>query len=203
MENIKNYLALLLIFAILPIQGQNTLTKEERKRAENVLENSRTELTNAVKGLSAEQLAYKPSEDAWSIADCVEHLAVSEGMMNQMIQQSLTAPPDPAVVQKASMADNELYALITDRSSKIKTAAPMEPKNTYQTYKDTYKAYDKQRNETLKFVRTTKADLRRHFSSFPFGQADAYQMLLFIAGHNMRHLDQINEIKASPGFPQS
>jgi hypothetical protein len=31
---------------------------------------------------------------------------------------------------------------------------------------------------------------------------DAYQFMLFLAGHSKRHLLQIKEVKADPGFPK-
>jgi hypothetical protein len=36
----------------------------------------------------------------------------------------------------------------------------------------------------------------------PFGVADTYQALLLIPAHTERHLAQINEVKASAGFPK-
>nr|WP_315822762.1 hypothetical protein [Paraflavitalea speifideiaquila] len=38
--------------------------------------------------------------------------------------------------------------------------------------------------------------------ALPFGQFDCYQMILFQAGHTNRHIQQIREVKADPGFPK-
>jgi hypothetical protein len=46
---------------------------------------------------------------------------------------------------------------------------------------------------------TTKEDLRGHM--VPEWGVDAYQCLLEISTHEQRHILQIREIKAEPGFP--
>jgi hypothetical protein len=47
--------------------------------------------------------------------------------------------------------------------------------------------------------------LKEHTVDHPFpifGTLNAYQWLIYIPLHNMRHDQQIAEVKASPGFPQ-
>ncbi|MBA3987430.1 MAG: hypothetical protein H0X63_12870 [Flavobacteriales bacterium] len=44
-------------------------------------------------------------------------------------------------------------------------------------------------------------DLRNHINDSRAGAIDAYQSLLFIAGHCARHTLQIEEIKQAGGFP--
>ncbi len=53
------------------------------------------------------------------------------------------------------------------------------------------------------FIETTKDDLRHHFAQTPLGMLDAYQLLLFLNAHTMRHIAQIKELTARPEFPKS
>lgn len=156
-----------------------------------------------IKGLSKEQLQFKPTAESWSIADCIEHLALSEHMFMDMIGTSLETPADPSRATEKQFDDKTLYNMITDRSQKVKTSAPLEPSNKWATTKETLKAYKQARRETENFVRKTKADLRNHYFESPLGTMDIYQMLLFGAGHQMRHNQQISEIKNHPEFPSS
>lgn len=202
----KKHLAITLLFlTVVPYLtvAQKGITKEEKQRAIQVLENAREELLEATNDLSPEQLTFKPDENSWSIADCVEHLAISEGMMTSMVEKSLETPADPTKRSEVAMTDKELYAMITNRSQKIKTSEPFEPSGKYGSFKETVKAYKTGRTETLSWLRKSKDDLRNHYTSLPFGTIDAYQILLFNAGHNMRHIAQIREIMESPGFPKS
>ena len=93
--------------------------------------------------------------------------------------------------------------MITNREQKVKTSEPLEPSNKRASTRETMKAYLTSRKETKKFIRKTEQDLRHHYFDLPFGTVDTYQMLIFGAGHQMRHNDQITEIKNHPDFPAS
>jgi hypothetical protein len=55
----------------------------------------------------------------------------------------------------------------------------------------------------LNYIQQTPLEtFRNHISDSPFGPVDAYQSMLFIAGHSARHTLQIEDIKASEGFPE-
>jgi hypothetical protein len=51
--------------------GTQDLTSAERKFAINYLNHTRSRLLNDVKGLSAAQLNFIPSDSGWSVAQCV------------------------------------------------------------------------------------------------------------------------------------
>jgi hypothetical protein len=65
------------------------------------------------------------------------------------------------------------------------------------------KAFEKARAANLELVRTTKQDLRAHFGPHHvFGLLDTYQWLVFRSAHSQRHILQIEEVKARPGYPK-
>lgn len=193
-------LVFLLSFGLLAAQ---TITKEERNRAIGLYDQAMTQTEEQVKGLSKEQLNFKPSPESWSIAECIEHMALSEDMFRDMLGKTLEAPVDPAKENEKKFSDKELYAVITNREQKVKTSEPLEPSNKWSSTRETMKAYLASRKETKKFIRKTEQDLRHHYFDLPFGTIDTYQMLIFGAGHQMRHNDQITEIKNHPDFPAS
>ena len=58
------------------------------------------------------------------------------------------------------------------------------------------------RAKTIQFATETQLPLKEHLSANPFfGDLNAYQWLIYIPLHNMRHDQQIAEVKASPGYP--
>jgi len=61
-------------------------------------------------------------------------------------------------------------------------------------------AFLKMHAQLLELARSTNEDLRGH--AVPEWGVDAYQCLLEISTHEQRHILQIREIKASPGFPK-
>jgi len=141
----KQFLAVLALAGTSLVLGQ-TITQAERDFAVSNLQASRKKFLDSIAGLSEAQWKFKPAPDRWSVAECAEHIALSELMIMQ---------------------------LVTER---ILKAEPMPKK--------------------------TQDDLRGHSIEHPLlNQLDAYQWILLIAAHSERHTAQIEEVKASPGFP--
>lgn len=196
------FLAIIIFFSLTTL-GQNTLTKKERDNALAYLKETKTNLLNNLDGLSDAQVNFKPNAESWSIAECVEHLAISESLIFSFVQGSLKTEADPSIRGEVKMTDEQIIQLITDRSGKVKTKEPFEPKNNFGSYQGSLDEFLNKRKHNLKYVKTTKDDLRNHYFDFPFGKADTYQVILFMAGHSTRHIKQIEEILANPSFPNS
>jgi hypothetical protein len=65
--------------------------------------------------------------------------------------------------------------------------------------------YKEVRAREIKFAEETEVALKEHTADHPFpifGTLNAYQWLIYIPLHNIRHNQQIAEVKASPGFPK-
>lgn len=180
----------------------NELTKEERATAEKVLLSSQETLLNAVKGLSEDQLNFKPSEDAWSIAECVEHIAISESNIFGILEMTLKEEPNPERRAEIKMTDEQILNMIADRTNKVKTSPEFEPVKKFGSFEGSLKEFETKRVSNIEFIKTTTEDLRNRYFEFPFGLVDSYQIIMFMAGHNNRHTKQIEEIKANAGFPK-
>lgn len=178
------------------------LTDEERTKAVTKLTETHEYMMNTLDGLSEEQLNYKSSPESWSIAECVEHLTISENSFAEMLKGTLEAVPDENLIASATMTDDELYAMISSREKKVKTQEPFEPSGKFGSYEETLSNLISKRSEHIEYLKTTDDDFRSHFKEMPFGTIDAYQMVLFMAGHTERHVKQMEEIKAGEDFPQ-
>ncbi|KQC30834.1 DinB family protein [Flagellimonas eckloniae] len=179
------------------------LTDDERKMVIQYLTESRNHMTKVVDGLTDEQLNFKPEEEAWSIAECVEHLAITENAFGSFIQKTVAAGPNPALKDSLKLKDDQLMGIITDRSNRVKTAEPFEPSGKFGSFEATVKAYVDKRNEHIAYVETTEDDLRNRFNSdLPFGTVDGVQLIIFAAGHTERHVLQMEEVMAHKLFPK-
>lgn len=181
------------------------ITKAERKSAIESLNKSKDDLLACVKGLSAEQLNFKSSPEAWSVAACVEHIAISETNLFGLIESTLKEPANPAKRSEVKWKDEQLFAAMTDRSNKVKTFEALEPTGKFGTYDATLQEFLNKRKSNIDYLKKTKEDLRSHFFTFPveaLGTVDAYQLFYFISGHTKRHTLQIEEIKNHPAFPK-
>jgi hypothetical protein len=193
--------AMLVLFSFTTNDGP--LTKAERKFATEHLKNTKKQLLNAVKGLSTEQLNFKATPESWSIAECTEHIAISENMLFGMFDGVLKTTPDPAKRSDVKMTDEQVIAMITDRSNKIKTQEPFKPTGKFGSHEGTVKEFVTKRDEHIKSVKKIQDDLRNRYQQLPFGIIDGYQVLLFISAHTERHIKQIEEVKANTNFPKN
>ena len=198
----KKFLLPVVVLALLSFTVSDMkLTKSERKMAATEMKNSCDLLLKAVKGLSNEQLNFKSTTDSWSVAECVEHIAISETLIFDMLKKTMETPAEPSKSAEGRVSDEQLLAMITDRTNKVKTQEPFEPTGKYGTYEATLKEFKAKRAAHIKYVKSTDDDLRHHYKEMPFGTIDGLQILLFMSGHTERHVKQIEEIKAHANFP--
>ena len=177
------------------------LSDDERKKLITHLNQSQDELFAAVKGLTTEQLNFKASDGSWSIAECVEHIAITENTIFSMVEAALEEDADPSKRSEVKMTDDQILGLIRTRENKVKTRADAEPNNNFVDYAGSLKTFKKRRKEHLNYVKKSEDDLRNRYCQFPFGTIDAYQTILFLSGHVQRHTDQIKEVMEADNFP--
>ena len=203
----KTYNYLLLLFLVFSgLAGTPTndvLSKKERKFAAEHMKNTKAELQDAIKGLKATQLSYKVSADKWSVQECVYHIAISEKTLWTMLETSMKAGPTPEKKKDLKVTDEQVIKMVEDRTNKVKTFPPLEPQNTsYKSLDEAMNDFKITRSAHIKYIKATSEDLRNHFVQMPFGMLDCYQLCLMISSHTNRHMQQINEVKADPGFPK-
>jgi len=198
----KNIIPLIVLTLVSFNVMRTGLTDEERAFAISEMTKSHNYLLDEVEGLSEAQLNFKSSPDSWSIAECVEHITISENTIFTMLEGALKTPADASKRREVKMTDNELLTIIKDRSNKVKTSKPFEPTGKYGSYEETLKVYISKRSMHIDYAKTTKDDLRNHYGQLPFGTVDAFQIILFMSGHTHRHTAQITEVKAHADFPK-
>src|SRR6266545_4531348 len=72
-----------------------TVEQGERDRAMSHLHATRKVFLDSVAGLSDAQWNFKPSPDRWSVAECAEHIAVSEDSIFDLLRQTVKSPAAP------------------------------------------------------------------------------------------------------------
>jgi len=189
------------LFSSFTIVHKQGITEAERKFAADHLNQTRTDLINAVQGLSEAQLNFKPAPDRWSVLECVQHIVLASQGLVGYLQYTLTVNNDSNF--KASFPDEQFIKMVEDRSHKVQTSENLKPVHSpYKTLDETLKAFNAGRDSLITYVNTTNDDLRNHMAVMPFGKIDGYQIILMISAHTNRHTQQLNEVKADPNFPK-
>lgn len=179
------------------------MTSAERDKLLKHLEESRERLLKMTKNLSREQLHFRSAPGRWTVAECVEHIAVVERRLLGAIQKTLETPPDPS--KRSALEGNEdaFFAALMARAKRLQAPEIVVPTGRWPD-EQLLKEFEDARRQTHEFGAATASDLRRYFFKHPaFGDLDLYQWLLLIAAHCDRHRVQSEEVMASPGFPRA
>jgi hypothetical protein len=199
-----------LVFAFLGIgafllqASDANITAAERAHVIKLLQDSQKEFLSLVDGLTEEQWNYKPGPDRWSVGETAEHIVLAEGGLFAFLEQAMAAPPNPDWETKTRGKTEFIEKVMVDRSHKAQAPEPIQPHGKL-THEEVIQRYKAVRAKTMKFAEENEVALKEHTADHPFpvfGTLNAYQWLIYIPLHNMRHDQQIAEVKASPGFPK-
>lgn len=177
--------------------------KMERNKMEDILNASFEKFNVIVNNMSDAQLNFRPAPDKWTIAECIEHITLAEIEFPKIIEREMQKPSNPDLRSKINIKDEEIQPKMTSKKWKAKSPEIFKPSNNFTNVKEAIIAFQNQRNQTIAYIQTTKDDLRNHYWKHPLtGKIDLYQTLLLMSAHLERHIEQIEIIKSSVGFPK-
>jgi len=161
-------------------------------------------------GLSEAQLNWKPAPNSWSIAQCLEHLAVSGEkfgpyMTNAIARGREKRRANGAVPYRPSRLGGWLIKqLVPEATRKVPAPKIFRPSEA-SAIKDPLGRFLRQQQEFLRFVNDAggidynKTRLRSPVTALMrYSLADAFVITVV---HGQRHLAQAQRVKKAPGFP--
>jgi hypothetical protein len=185
------------------------LSKADVVRGRNYLEEVRSGVVEATKGLSEAQWIFKPAADRWSAAEIVEHIVLVQEYILGPVREQLAkahAGPDGFDARKV---DAIIVNQLPDRSSKFRAPDPLRPTGRWTPAAALERLNDNTRRLT-EYLESTP-DLRLHFVDAPplealtkgqYKSMDGYEWLLAAGAHTERHTKQILEVKNDSKFPR-
>jgi hypothetical protein len=169
----------------------------ERQMAVERLQDNRRRVLAAVDGLSREELIFRPAEEQWSVADCLEHINLVETRIFMGIQHALAQPAQPELCPTVTHKLETLIRAVPDRSRKVGGPPEVMPRREWTDFSEVVDEFERVRGRTLQFADETPRKLREHFfPHFIFKEMDCYQWLVMIGLHADRHVLQMEEVKA-------
>jgi hypothetical protein len=181
------------------------MTTEERAKAIKLLKDSQQETLEALEKLSDEQLKFKAAPGKWSILEVAEHIMLAEGLLFGAVERALASQPNPEWETKTKGKTEFLEKAIVSRERKVQAPESIVPSGKLSRTELIAK-YKEARAKTLKFAEETQLAVKSHTLDHPFpvfSTLNAYQWLIYVPLHNMRHNQQIAEVKANPNFPKN
>ncbi|HLH09684.1 MAG TPA: DinB family protein [Terriglobales bacterium] len=185
-----------------------TLESTELAQAHQYFAFTRGRLVDATTGLSEAQWRFKPAPDRWSIQEILEHLAIVHERVFARIRQELPNGRTRPDAFNSQQVDAVVMQKIPDRSITAKAPdfiAPTGVLSPSESLERIFHSY-----ERLSDYLESTPDLRDHVLESPplrvvtngeHTLSDGYQWALTLAGHDERHVRQIEEVKADPKYP--
>lgn len=142
------------------------------------LEDSRSQLFEAIKGFTEERFRARPESDAWSVSEILMHLLASEQRMRDRARQALGQP----VAVRPTPPEGERRA-----EAEMGRQAPV-PQLVHGLLGS--------RRETVLLIESLRPeDLSRPASHPELGTVTVERMFERIAEHETEHIEQIDRIR--------
>ena len=185
------------------------LTPQELEQARLFLEQTTNAAIGATKGLSDAQWRFKPAPDRWSIAENLDHVVIVQERVLGPLLQNLAAAPAPPPDFNRDAIDSIVIHQFPVRLRKfpapeyVHPAEQIRPAELLQRFRANYAAFlDRlESGEDLRQHAAEAAPLKG-VTNGAYSLMDGYQWILAAAAHTERHVKQILEVKADPGYPE-
>ena len=206
------FLASLVLAHATPVRAQESaaksatdgrMTTDERAKVLKYLVDSENEFMRYLENVSEAQWKFKPAPEKWSVAEVAEHIVLAESALFANVEKALANNPNPAWQEQTKGKTEFLERVLLNRNGKAQAPESIVPGGKLSR-DEVIAKFKIVRAKTLNFARTSDLSLKDHTAEHPFkifGTLNAYQWLIYIPLHNLRHDQQIAEVKASSGYP--
>ena len=164
------------------------------------LDAQRAALADAVAAVPAELRERRPAPDRWSIAEILDHLAIVNGGINDLLATQVASARGSGLGQeqeKSSVIATFDPSPILNRNRRITAGERSQPRTGIDA--EEAQAGLARRQQALRDMLLDWDGLALSEVIAPnpvFGPLNMYQWVLFVAGHEGRHAAQIREIAA-------
>lgn len=173
----------------------NSISTDEKGVLRAHLQENGEKWLSSIRDVSEEQAQFSPGEGQWNILQVAEHVAVAERQMLAMwkkIMQPGTAPREK---------DQTIIVAQGDRNRKREAPERSLPIGRFLRLRDAEGEFELNRQNSIAELLVAEG-LREKVVEHPLaGMVDGYQLFLVMAMHPLRHVYQVEEIKAAKGFP--
>jgi len=159
--------------------------------------------------LSAEQLNWKPNDTSWSIAQCLEHLIISDGLRINIIEKKIDENFKSGGWEKLNPLKKFWGSMLITQTQekvkkKIKAPSLFQPSANEAT-DNIFARFNIHHDKIfLQIKNCLDADLDEVYVISPISDLVSYSLrnaITIITVHERRHINQAIRIKQSKDFP--
>jgi hypothetical protein len=180
------------------------MSAEERAKILKFLADSEKEYLSAIENLTDAQWKFNPSPVRWSVGQVAEHIMLTEMALFSSVERALAQPVNPEWEAKTAGKTEFIERVMPSRTGRAQAPVEVRPSGTLSR-DEVIKRFKEFRAKVRTFTEKTDLPLKAHTLDHPFpvfGTLSAYDWLVYVPLHTIRHNKQIAEVKASPGYPK-
>ena len=171
---------------------------------------SRLKELKSFQSLSDNQFNWKISGDNWSIAECIEHLAVTNKLYldefeKQFSQKQVSADCSKTPVKHKFISKFIIKSVDPNNVKKVKTFQVFQPVSSRHTKKILTRYSDLQKQFIYLINSTIDLDFNKYIMSSPankFIKENFCDVLEIVRLHDRRHFNQVERVFNYPNFPK-
>lgn len=193
------------------LQGgyQDRIVNKELAQLVDQLQRVSQETEHSFGNLTPEQLNWKPSANEWSIAQCFEHLIVSNAGYLPLIEKIARGEHQPSLKERVPVLPRffgtmVLKAVQPQGKRKFKAGRGFQP-STSSISSDIIPRFITQQAQLADRMRSTEhLDLGNIIVTSPVASFVTYSLLSayrIVVAHEQRHLAQAKRVTVRDGFP--
>ncbi len=156
-------------------------------------------------GLNQTEAEFKPSENVWSVLECVEHIFLIDNAVVKII--GIPPPAETMENDKTELFSAEkLHHILVTKREMQKVPAPdsMVPKGILKTKLEAEQSINSVSSKISSLLDANDITKETHTIKHPrLGEMTKLDWVHFMIAHTNRHILQIEELKIHPDFPVS
>jgi len=184
------------------------LTDEEFANLVKEMDDAQAMLMGLIGGLTEEQWTFKQNDERWSVGECAEHIVRSQRLLFEMALNAMKGAPDPEWYSRTKTKNAFLRQVMPNRNPGGVGGAtapfeirPSEHWDRAKTIQEFYKIH----GEVRAYIETMPREIKNHTFEHPFpifNWLNAYDWLLYVPLHTVRHSRQIIEVQEDAKYPK-
>ena len=188
---------------------ETKISERERRQLLELMAESRSQYLGLLAKTSDAQWSWKPQPDRWSVGECAEHILRSNEALFSWAQQALAGEVNPDWKEKTRGKAELLLQVMPNRAPfgqpGPRATAPLEIRPTGEFSRQAIvERFSALYDQIEQFIRETDAPLKSHTEEHPFpifNTLSAYDWVLYVPLHTIRHSRQMIEVMETEGYP--
>jgi hypothetical protein len=163
---------------------QHNATKEPGS-IRDMVQKGHAQVTALIEGLSPEQVTFKPSADDWSVLETLRHVVAAKRGVARACARLARGEKIEGLGAEGQEQDGVMG-------------------REYASLGEARQAMDAAQADLLAFLdglASSKPNVEARFNHFIFGDLNCLEWAVFQRVHDGDHANQIEQVRAAPGFP--